>query len=156
MEGFQTEAVRLTSDQEGIAFLADGSFYVSDEYGPYIYRVSATGVFLGAIQPPRAIVPLDANGDYFFTSDVNSSCSDHDGLVLILALWQADPVTGRVANQGFEGLTLSPDQRSLYALLQSGTVQDGGSGDFRSRWTRLFHYDISNPASPTLVGEWGE
>lgn len=86
VEGIQTEAVRLNSDQEGIAFLADGSFYVSDEYGPYIYHVSATGVFLGAIQPPRAIVPLDANGNYFFTSDVSSSCSDHAGLVLILAL----------------------------------------------------------------------
>lgn len=55
--------------------MADGSFYASDEYGPYIYHVSATGVFLGAIQPPRAIVPLDANGDYFFTSGVSFSSS---------------------------------------------------------------------------------
>lgn len=73
-----------------------------------------------------------------------------------MKIYQADPVTGRVANQGFEGLTISPDQKSLYAMLQSGTVQDGGTTDFRSRWTRIFHYDISDAANPALVGEWGE
>ena len=37
-------------------------------------------------------------------------------------------------------------------MLQSATIQDGG-GD--SRFTRLFAYDISNPAVvPPLVGEW--
>jgi hypothetical protein len=41
-------------------------------------------------------------------------------------------------------------------MLQSGTVQDGGSTDFRSKWTRIFHYDISQPEEPELVGEWGE
>lgn len=41
-------------------------------------------------------------------------------------------------------------------MLQSGTVQDGGTGDFRSKWTRIFHYDISDAANPNLVGEYGE
>lgn len=41
-------------------------------------------------------------------------------------------------------------------MLQSGTVQDGGSGDNRSRWTRIFHYDILDVANPALVGEWDE
>lgn len=37
-------------------------------------------------------------------------------------------------------------------MLQSATIQDGG-GD--SRFTRLFAYDVSNPAVvPPLVGEW--
>lgn len=149
--------------------MADGSFFASDEYGPYIYRISATGEILGAIQPPRAIVPLDADGNYFFTSAVGWSSlskriflahSDNLLLPILLAVLpkndQADPVTGRVANQGFEALTISPDQKSLWATLQSGTVQDGGSGDFRSRYTRMLHYDISNVAVPVLVGEYGK
>lgn len=57
---------------------------------------------------------------------------------------------------GFEGLTLSPDGRTLYALLQSATIQDGGSDKSTSRFTRLLAYDVSNPLiiRPHLVGEW--
>lgn len=74
----------ITIDQEGMAYLADGSFFISDEYGPFIYYLSAAGDLLAAIEPPQAILPLDANGQKFFTS-------------------AEDPVTGRVANQGREG-----------------------------------------------------
>ena len=56
--------------------------------------------------------------------------------------------------QGFEALTISPDNKYLYAMLQSATVQDGGSSDFRGKYTRMVQYDISNPLQPSLVGEY--
>lgn len=125
----------ISIDQEGIAYLADGTFFISDEYGPYIYYLSASGTLLSAIQPPNAFLPRDANGNLDFTS-------------------ASDPTTGRVANQGFEALTVDASNRYLYAMLQSATVQDGGSGDFRGKYTRMVKYDIANPLSPILVGEY--
>lgn len=54
---------------------------------------------------------------------------------------------------GFEGLTIAADESTLFALLQSATMQDGGTSDQTNRYTRLLSYDItSSPAK--LVGEW--
>ena len=55
-------------------------FWVSDEYGPYVYRFDGTGALIQAIQPPDAIIPLNS-GDPDFTSE-------------------DDPDTGRSGNQG--------------------------------------------------------
>ena len=56
-----------------------------------------------------------------------------------------------VAVTGFEGLTIDVETQTLYALLQSGTVQDGAG-----RFTRLLSYDIhdAHNCRPTLAGEW--
>lgn len=109
---------KICIDAEGLAIMQDGSYWMSDEYGPYIYHLSSAGVIISAIQPPRAFVPLDAQGNYYFTSS-------------------ADPATGRVANQGFEALTVSPDNKFLYATMQSALVQDGGSTAKKGPYTRL-------------------
>ena len=67
----------------------------------------------------------------------------------------ANPVTGRQNNQGLEGLSVSPDGRTLFALLQSATRQDGGTGGTSATRfnTRLLAYDISGP-SPVLRGHY--
>ncbi|TFK45876.1 hypothetical protein OE88DRAFT_1088639 [Heliocybe sulcata] len=123
----------LCTDAEGLALNADGSWWTSDEYGPYIYRYSSTGNLIQTIAPPPAILPM-VDGKLNFTSVV-------------------DPTTGRAGNQGFEGLSLDPSGQTLYALLQSATIQDGGSDKTTSRYTRLLAYDIVNDM-PTLAGEW--
>jgi hypothetical protein len=46
-------------------------FWVSDEYGPYIYRFSSSGKMLQVIQTPLATVPLDASGTLNFTATPN-------------------------------------------------------------------------------------
>ncbi|KAF8883997.1 esterase-like activity of phytase-domain-containing protein [Infundibulicybe gibba] len=131
-----TAEPHLALDIEGLVVNADGSFWISDEYGPYIYKYSADGNLLQAIQPPTAITPHDSHGALNFTSAV-------------------DPATGRSANQGFEGLTVDATNHILYAMLQSATIQDGGDDKSTSRYTRLLAYDISNSAAPaSLVGEW--
>ncbi|KAL1943968.1 hypothetical protein VTO73DRAFT_3786 [Trametes versicolor] len=126
----------LAVDAEGLALNADGTFWVSEEYGPYIYLMSAEGQLIETISPPEAILPF-IDGALNFTSD-------------------ADPDTGRAGNQGFEGLTLNDSGETLYALLQSATIQDGGSDKSTSRFTRLLAYDVSNALTvrPSLIGEW--
>ncbi|TFK63558.1 hypothetical protein BDN72DRAFT_902320 [Pluteus cervinus] len=131
-----TQPDRLTLDVEGIVANPDGSFWISEEYGPYIYLFSADGHLLQSLQPPEAILPLDSSGKYQFTS-------------------LTDPATGRRGNHGFESLTMDPTNQILYAMLQSATIQDGGDKGKTSRNTRLLAYDIHNPnVRPELVGEW--
>ncbi|KAJ3861321.1 esterase-like activity of phytase-domain-containing protein [Lentinula novae-zelandiae] len=127
----------LTIDAEGLIAASDGSYWVSDEYGPYVYHFSANGSLIQTIQPPEAFLPLDSNGDLNFTSVVN-------------------PTTGRAGNTGFEGLTLDAENDILYAMLQAATIQDGGDDDDTSLYTRMVAYDIANATvtPPTMVGEW--
>ncbi|OCH85049.1 hypothetical protein OBBRIDRAFT_740557 [Obba rivulosa] len=131
-----TDFSHLSVDAEGLALNQDGTFFVSDEYGPYIYLMDASGNLLETIQPPAAFLPL-INGALNFTGSVN-------------------PDTGRVANQGFEGLTLDSTGTTLYALLQSALVQDGGDDDTTSSFTRLLAFDVSAPlvTRPEVIGEW--
>src|SRR5581483_454841 len=44
-------------DPEGLTRAADGSFYVSDEYGPDIYHFDTSGHLLNVLVPPAAVVP---------------------------------------------------------------------------------------------------
>lgn len=137
---------RLSIDPEGLVLLPDGTFFVSDEYGPYIHRFSAEGVLLGSIRPPEALVPKRGGKDSFSADNAASGQPSPS---------PSEPVTGRENNQGLEGLTASPDGRTLYALMQSATRQDGGAGgSSQRRHTRLLAYDVANPASPVLKGEW--
>lgn len=53
-----------------------------------------------------------------------------------------DPTHGRQNNQGFEGLTISPDGKTLYVMLQSAAEQDGGNKGSKKRNTRLLQYSI--------------
>ncbi|KAL0581259.1 hypothetical protein V5O48_000742 [Marasmius crinis-equi] len=130
-----TDYSHLSLDVEGVVAVADGSYWISDEYGPYIYHFTADGHLISTIQPPAAILPKDSDGNLNFTSEEN-------------------PTTGRTPNQGFEGLTLDSDNNILYAMLQSATIQDGGADDSTSRYSRLVAYDVSSSARPALVGEW--
>ena len=51
---------------------------------------------------------------------------------------------------------MSSDGNTLYALLQSAAIQDGGNKKSTARYTRLVAYDISEASTtrPPLVGEW--
>jgi len=127
----------LTLDIEGIIASLDGTYWISDEYGPYIYHYTANGTLIQTIQPPEAFLPLSSDGILNFTSVV-------------------DPDTGRGGNKGFEGLTLDAANNVLYAMLQEATIQDGGSDKTTAQYTRMVAYDIADATTvrPTLVGEW--
>lgn len=113
---------RLSLDGEGLVLAPDGGFWVSDEYGPAIYRFDASGSLVETLLPPAALLPRNAAGQIQFTG-------------------AAAPVSGRRNNRGLEGLTISPDGRRLSAVLQSPTIQDGGAGNL-GRVTRVLQFDI--------------
>lgn len=59
---------RVVLDSEGLVLNTDGSFWVSDEYGPYVYHFSSSGRMTAAIRPPDAYIPL-RNGSESFSAD---------------------------------------------------------------------------------------
>jgi len=137
---------RLSLDAEGLVVARDGTIYVSDEYGPYIFHFSQDGVLLSAVRPPEALIPTRNGAESYSSNTVGAGQP---------APSPADPSTGRQNNQGLEGLALSPDGSVLYALLQSAARQDGGTGGSSTTRhnTRLLAYDISG-AQPVLKAEY--
>jgi hypothetical protein len=134
----------ISLDAEGVVLMDDGTFFISDEYGPYIYHFSAAGRLLSAIRPPEAFIPKRNGKDSF------SSNNPGPGAAPVLP---PDPDTGRQNNQGFEGLALTPDGKYLVAVLQSATRQDGGDATETRQNTRLLYYDITDRDHAKLVHE---
>lgn len=139
---------RIPIDSEGIVLNADGSFWISDEYGPYIYRFNPLGIMIGAIRPPDAIIPM-RNGTESFSADsptFYASKGAGDDVI------PADNPTGRDNNHGFEGLTI--DGNNLYVLLQAAANQEGGLSKQTERYARLVKYDITIPSAPRYAREF--
>ncbi|AYV46788.1 hypothetical protein CFHF_02580 [Caulobacter flavus] len=123
-------AGRISLDSEALAYLPDGSFYVSDEYAAGIYLFDQTGRQTGAIQAPPALLPMHGENQVDFTAE-------------------RAPDAGRRNNQGLEALAVTPDGQRLVAILQSATVQDTAGKDAATRnVTRVLVYDISQSRTP--------
>lgn len=121
---------KLPLDSEALILKSDGSGYIGDEYGGYIYYFNAKKKIVGAILPPPAMQPHQPAG-----------VPNHSALVT--------PVNGRRNNQGLEGVALSPDGTRLFALLQSATIQDSDGNQQNRRQTRLVVWDVSGTPTPT-------
>jgi hypothetical protein len=132
-----TSGTRVPLDPEGLVLNDDGSFWISDEYGPYIYKFNSKGKMIDAIRPPNAFIP-QRNGSESFSADSPPAYSPS------LHPIPADPTSGRQNNQGLEGLTASPDGKTVYAMMQSALRQDGGRGGSSNRYyARFLAYDVS-------------
>ncbi|KAK9459812.1 esterase-like activity of phytase-domain-containing protein [Lipomyces oligophaga] len=146
--GGQNSSVRVCLDAETLNVI-DGSikngFWITDEYGPYLYKFNRYGMLVSAIRPPEAFIPY-RNGEVSFSADSPRLNSGEDDDVD-----PADPDSGRANNQGFEGASLSPSGNYIFSLLQSATIQDGGSKKTTNRYTRLLKHAVG---SHTLAGEW--
>jgi hypothetical protein len=119
-------------DPEGLARLPNGNLLVSDEYGPSVYEFTKDGQFVRSFQTPDNLLPRQSDGSVNFVEGSPTA------------------TTGRQDNRGFEGLTVSPDGKTAYAILQDPLIQDGaapsGSKDapgIYSRNTRIVAYDIA-------------
>lgn len=131
-------AGKISLDAEAVARAPDGSFYVSDEYQAGIFRFSATGQLIGYIPATPALTPRVGGVVNFTTAAAVAG------------------QTGRRLNQGLEGLTISPDGKTLWVMLQSAALQDSTlSNDALRTTTRLIGYDISvNPAPANPFAEY--
>lgn len=94
--------VRL--DPEGLRVSPNGTFYISDEYGPRLMEFSRAG---------RLIRELTMPAHY------QCSCP---GTTWQVELPQND--TGRQSNRGMEGLAISGDGKRLFGMMQSPLLQD--------------------------------
>ncbi|PWY87997.1 hypothetical protein BO94DRAFT_516391 [Aspergillus sclerotioniger CBS 115572] len=136
---------RIPLDSEGLALPAHdpSHIWICDEYGPYIYKFNKhTGQMVQAIQPPPAYLPR-RNSTLSFSADSPPIYNPS------LTPSPADPDPGRDNNQGFEALTISPDGRKLYTLLQSALNQEGGLKKTSRNQARLLQYDISSGINAT-------
>lgn len=97
-------------DSEGLVALKDGTFWVSDEYGPHIVHFDATGREIGRINPfvhdSRAMFHLPAE------------------------------LANREKNHGMEGLAITPDQKMLVGIMQS-TLSNPDKDVIDSKLTRI-------------------
>lgn len=121
-------AGKISLDSEAIAYLPDGSFYVSDEYAAGIYYFDKTARLVGAIQTVPALLPMK-KGQLDFGAE-------------------KAPTTGRRNNQGLEALTISPDGKRLIAVLQSAAMQDQSSNNATRNNTRVLVYEIAKTRLP--------
>ncbi|MFS4470704.1 esterase-like activity of phytase family protein [Chryseobacterium sp. T20] len=102
-------------DSESIVAAADGTFWVSDEYGPHIVHYSADGVEMERISPVG----------------VNTGPRK---LPAVLAK--------RRANRGMEGLCMTPDGRTLVGTIQSMMLVPSKALATNTTLTRIVTFDI--------------
>lgn len=100
-------------DPEGIAVLTDGSFWISDEYGPHLVHYDADGVEIERINP-------------FADDERNNVVIDGQRLLL------PPEFTKRRANRGMEALTITPDQTTLVGIMESSMDNPDKSGRISS------------------------
>lgn len=123
-------------DPEGLVLDKDGGFWISDEYGPFLYHFTKRGKLDDVIRPPNALIPERNGGDDFASNNppiYNSSQIPNP----------ENPDSGRNNNQGFEGLTYDAQRKSLFVMLQSAAINDGAPDKAKNRYTRLLEYKIA-------------
>ena len=101
-------------DPEAIRASGSGRLLISDEYGPSILEFAADGRQVGAVQIPARFA-------------VAHPASDPE------AELPPKNTRGRQPNRGLESLAISPDGNTVYTLLQSPLIQDGGLDDVNKR-----------------------
>jgi hypothetical protein len=104
-------------DPEGLAVGIFGTFFVSDEYGPNIVEFGPNGHQLRQIRVPEKFL-LDPDSGHP-SGDVDSGGNS-------VELQPAFNTTGRQANRGMEGLTITPNGRYLVGIMQNALLQDHG------------------------------
>jgi Esterase-like activity of phytase len=108
-------------DTEGLVRTSAGDFWISEEYSPSIVHVDRTGKVI------KRYIP----------EGLNLEGTDYPVAKVLPAIYGK-----RKINRGFEGITLSGDEKTLYMVLQSPLLNpDRKTGD-TSRNTRVLVFDI--------------
>lgn len=108
-------------DSEGLVALKDGSFWVSDEYGPHIVHFDADGVEIDRINA----YPQDTRrkSGYLLPAEY----------------------ANRRQNRGMEGLTITPDQKKLVGIMQS-SMSNPDASVVSSDLVRIILIDLQTKA----------
>jgi hypothetical protein len=123
-------------DSEGLVAAADGTFWVSDEYGPFVVHFDRDGKEISRLSPYDGTLPAE--------------------------------LKFREPNKGMEGLTITPDGRTLVGIMQSALTIDSDhqaksknipftrvvTYDLRTHATHEYAYPLDDPdANGTAVSE---
>jgi len=111
-------------DSEGMAMAKDGTFWVSDEYGPHLVHFDASGKTIERINP--------------FGSGKGGR-----KIPLVFA--------SRRPNRGMEGLTITPDGKTLVGIMQFPLYNPSAAAVSGSLVTRILAYDIVSGTSKQYV-----
>lgn len=111
-------------DSEGLALASDGSFWISDEYGPHIVHFDATGRTIERINP-------------FGTGTGGRK------IPFVFAK--------RKANRGMEGLTITPDGKTLVGIMQSPMYNPTKAAVSNSLVLRILTFDIATGATKQYI-----
>ena len=109
-------------DPEGLVLAPDGSFWVSDEYGPHLVHFDATGKTIERLNP-------------FSTSTRK--------LPLVFAR--------RRANRGMEGLAITPDGKTLVGIMQFPLFNPSSTAITGSLAIRILTFDIASGATKQYI-----
>jgi hypothetical protein len=103
-------------DSEGLVAMPDGTFWVSDEYGPFITHFDRDGRAIGRLSPFDGSLPAE--------------------------------LANRVPNKGMEGLTVTPDHKTLVGIMQSALQQpDLTKKPANVTTLRIVTYDLRSHAT---------
>lgn len=124
LDGFAPEVggpLDVALDPEGVVVHPlTGHLLISDEYGPSVIEVNRAGQLVRRYAIPANVLPRNAaSGTVNYASDAGNTA-------------------GKRTNRGFEGLAISADGRTLYAMLQSAMLDEGG-GD--GTYNRIVAFD---------------
>lgn len=111
-------------DSEGLVRSADGSFWVSDEYGPHIAHFDANGIMIERINP-------------FGTGAGGRK------IPIVFA--------NRRPNRGMEGLTVTPDGKKLVGMMQSPMFNPSKTATANSTVLRILTFEIATGATKQYV-----
>jgi len=115
-------------DSEAVAALEDGTFWIAEEYTSSILHIAADGKVI------KRLVPAGLESEYATaTYDVEGS------LPAIIAK--------RHENRGIESISVSPDQKNLYFMMQSPLENPDSDSYTNSNHIRLYKMEIVNPSN---------
>ncbi len=127
-------------DPEGCALLADGTFWLCEEYRPSILCCAADGTVIKRFIPKGVKLP---SGDIQIVENLPAHYAK------------------RRANRGFESLVLSPDESTIWALMQSpfdneaaersGNVRILGCNSENGQPISEYIYRLGDPASADFL-----
>jgi hypothetical protein len=111
-------------DSEGLVLMPDGSFWISDEYGPHLVHVDPTGKTIERVNP-------------FGTGT--------GGRIIPKVFARRRP------NRGMEGLTITPDGKTLVGLMQSPLYNPSSAAATNSTVLRILTFEIATGATKQYV-----
>ena len=122
-------------DTEAIVRLQDGSYWLTDEYGPSLIHVAEDGRIIKRVVPVSVAADL-AGADY-----------PVEGLL-------PDILKKRKLNRGIESIALSPDESYLYFSMQSPLANPDKATYSSSRHVRVFKLALDSGDIASVEGEY--